>query len=125
MRAHSFLVFFVSIALQLGASSAVNKTHCRNVPGSPGFPSVAQWNAFNNSISGRLTYVAPSAKYCHSLPLGSCTDEQWESSVFRSMIPGAMSFVRLQLPFFFVPRTQVRTAKLGAGEWALSFFLNF
>jgi hypothetical protein len=96
MRIHSSLVFFVYISLQLGTSAAANSTRCRNVPGSPGFPSVAQWNALNNSISGHLASVIPSAKFCHSLPSGSCTDDQWESSTFRDMIPGAMNYVRLQ-----------------------------
>jgi hypothetical protein len=95
MHTLSSLVFFVSLSLQLSTSLAVNNTRCRNVPGSSGFPSVAQWNALNHSISGRLASVIPFAKYCHNLPSGSCTDEQWESSVFRDMIPGAMNSVRL------------------------------
>jgi hypothetical protein len=94
MQIHSSLVFFLSVVLQLDTSSAANNTRCRNVPGSPGFPSVAQWNALNHSISGRLTSVVPSAKFCHELPSGSCTDAQWESSTFRDMIPGAMNYVR-------------------------------
>ncbi|KAJ6527349.1 FAD-binding domain-containing protein [Mycena vulgaris] len=37
---------------------------CRNIPGSPGYPSVDTWNALNSTISGRLVRVVPSAKHC-------------------------------------------------------------
>ncbi|KAF7341924.1 FAD-binding domain-containing protein [Mycena sanguinolenta] len=74
------------------AEAASNGT-CRNVPGSPGFPSQAEWDALNATVSGRLVAVVPSAKFCASLPGGACTDEQWESAVFRSTIPGAMNQV--------------------------------
>ncbi|KAJ7446962.1 FAD-binding domain-containing protein [Mycena latifolia] len=53
-----------------------------------GYPTPAAWDAFKKTISGRLTGVVPSAKYCASLP-GGCTDAQWGSALFRSTIPGA------------------------------------
>ncbi|KAJ6485219.1 FAD-binding domain-containing protein [Mycena vulgaris] len=53
---------------------------CRNIPGSPGYPSVDTWNALNSTISGGWS----------DLPGGACTDEQWTSALFRSTIPGAM-----------------------------------
>ncbi|KAI0248049.1 hypothetical protein BJV78DRAFT_850774 [Lactifluus subvellereus] len=62
-------------------------SRCRNQPGDPGFPTAADWSALNDTISGRLIRVMPSAKAC--LELG-CTEVQWESGVFRQTIPGAM-----------------------------------
>ncbi|KAJ7025627.1 FAD-binding domain-containing protein, partial [Mycena alexandri] len=62
---------------------------CRNVPGSPGYPQAATWNAFNATISGRLVSAVPSAKFCADR-LGGCTDAEWSSALFRNTIPGAM-----------------------------------
>ena len=61
---------------------------CRNQPGSSGYPSAAVWSALNDSIDGRLVKVVPSAKACVEL---GCTEAQWESSIFRQMIPGSMN----------------------------------
>src|SRR6266566_1655039 len=63
---------------------------CRNQPGSPGYPSAADWSAFNDSVDGRLINVVPSAKACVEL---GCTEAQWESGIFRQTIPGSMNFV--------------------------------
>jgi len=63
---------------------------CRNQPGSPGYPSAADWSALNDSIDGRLVKVVPSAKACVEL---GCTEAQWESGVFRQFIPGSMNAV--------------------------------
>ncbi|KAN0105126.1 FAD-binding domain containing protein [Russula decolorans] len=61
---------------------------CRNQPGSPGYPSAANWSSLNDSIDGRLVKVVPSAKACVEL---GCTEAQWESGVFRQTIPGSMN----------------------------------
>ncbi|KAF8496253.1 FAD-binding domain-containing protein [Russula emetica] len=61
---------------------------CRNQPGSPGYPSAADWSALNDSIDGRLVKVVPSAEACVEL---GCTEAQWESGVFRQIIPGSMN----------------------------------
>jgi hypothetical protein len=63
---------------------------CRNQPGSPGYPSGADWSALNDTIDGHLINVVPSAKAC--LKLG-CTEAQWQSGNFRQTIPGSMDFV--------------------------------
>jgi hypothetical protein len=63
---------------------------CRNQPGSPGYPSAANWSSLNDSIDGRLVKVVPSAKACVEL---GCTEAQWESGVFRQTIPGSMNTV--------------------------------
>ncbi len=65
-------------------------TRCRNQPGSPNYPSAADWSALNDSIGDRLVNVVPSARACVEL---SCTESQWESGVFRQTIPGSMNAV--------------------------------
>ncbi|KAF7377492.1 FAD-binding domain-containing protein [Mycena sanguinolenta] len=83
-------LLFASLA---HSQEAASKATCRNVPGSPGYPSAAKWDALNVTLSGRLVTVVPSAKFCTTLPGGACTDDQWESALFRSTIPGAMDLV--------------------------------
>ncbi|KAJ7729750.1 FAD-binding domain-containing protein [Mycena metata] len=75
---------------------------CRNVPGSPGYPDSAAWNAFNDTISGRLVSVVPSAKFCAD-PLGGYTDVEWSSALFRNTIPGAMISVNWEQGYDFSP----------------------
>ncbi|KAJ7678060.1 FAD-binding domain-containing protein [Mycena polygramma] len=75
---------------------------CLNVPGSSGYPTTAEWNELNATISGRLAGVVPSAKYCASLP-GGCSDAEWTSALFRSTIPGAMDQVNLEQGYDLTP----------------------
>jgi hypothetical protein len=63
---------------------------CRNQPGNPGYPCAAEWSALNDTIDGRLVKVVPFAKAC--LELG-CTEVEWESGIFRQIIPGSMNAV--------------------------------
>ena len=73
---------------------------CRNQPGSSGYPSAAGWSALNDSIDGRLIRIVPSAKACVEL---GCTDAQWESGIFRQVIPGSMNYVSLTIwPSFLI-----------------------
>ncbi|KAJ6466817.1 hypothetical protein C8R45DRAFT_1106242 [Mycena sanguinolenta] len=51
-------------------TAALNKT-CRNVPGSPQYPTPIEWNALSATVSGRLITVVP--------------------ALFRATIPGAMN----------------------------------
>ena len=88
---------------------------CRNQPGSSGYPSVAAWSAFNDSIDGRLVNVVPSAKACAEL---GCTDTQWASGIFRKTIPGSMNPVRV-LPkssFILPSHSWLVEVQLGAGD---------
>lgn len=68
---------------------------CRNLPGDPFFPTDAQWAAFNETIGGQLLAIVPSAKFCHGLPGGKCSEDMWTSTDFRTTVPGAMVNVRL------------------------------
>ncbi|KAJ7020167.1 FAD-binding domain-containing protein [Mycena alexandri] len=83
-------------------SCAEPRRACRNVPGSPGYPQAATWNAFNATISGRLVSAVPSAKFCADR-LGGCTDAEWSSALFRNTIPGAMISVNWEQGYDFSP----------------------
>lgn len=93
------LVSVVSLSLLVAAfvspGFAKGSQRCRNLPGDPGYPSQAEWDVLNATIDGRLVAVVPSAKFCHELPAGSCPSQQWESTLFRTSVPGAMINVRL------------------------------
>jgi len=67
---------------------AVVHAWCRNQPGDPGYPSVTDWSALNDTVNGRLLNVVPSAEACRKL---GCTEAQWASGVFRQTIPGSMN----------------------------------
>ena len=88
---------------------------CRNQPGSPGYPSGAEWSTLNDTIDGRLVHVVPSAKACVDL---GCTEAQWESGIFRQAIPGSMNTVGvspeslLGLPSYLRPVV----VQLGTGD---------
>ncbi|KAJ7100689.1 FAD-binding domain-containing protein [Mycena belliarum] len=96
------LILFCYTLLGLSGKAEANPT-CRNIPGSAGFPSPGTWDALNSTVSGRLVKVVPFAKYCHSLPGGACTDEQWTSALFRSTIPGAMDQVNWEQSYDSTP----------------------
>jgi len=82
----------VTVSAVVGLLSGPLLVHarCRNQPGSSGYPSDANWCALNDTVDGRLVKVVPSAKACVEL---GCTEAQWESGIFRQMIPGSMNFV--------------------------------
>ncbi|KAF8140748.1 hypothetical protein K438DRAFT_1692595 [Mycena galopus ATCC 62051] len=61
------------------------------------------WDALNATVSGRLVNVVPSAKFCHGLPSGACTPDQWGSALFRSTIPGAMDQVNWEQGYALHP----------------------
>lgn len=68
------------------------RARCRNVPGSPGFPTNDDFSILNKTVSGRLVKVVPFVEHCTSI--GGCTFQQFTSSVFRDGVPGAMNQVR-------------------------------
>ncbi|KAF8882086.1 hypothetical protein BD779DRAFT_943357 [Infundibulicybe gibba] len=99
-RLFPLLTFALS---SFGLVDAHNSTpRCRNVPGTPGFPSTAEWAALNASVSGRLVAVVPTAKFCNSWP-GGCTPQQFMSSVFVDEIPGAMNQVNWEQDYDSIP----------------------
>ncbi|KXN85640.1 Putative glutamine amidotransferase-like protein C13C5.04 [Leucoagaricus sp. SymC.cos] len=68
----------------------VQAQNCRNVPGSPNYPSDSQWQLLNNTVSGRLVHAIPSGQYCRQT---NCTDAEWTSANWRNTVPGAMNEV--------------------------------
>ncbi|KAF7368363.1 FAD-binding domain-containing protein [Mycena venus] len=126
MKFLNLSLVYLSLVLPISSSWAQNQNNtslkhaqaCRNVPGSPGYPTPAAWDAFNATISGRLIKVVPSAVYCANLPGGSCTDAQWTSALFRSMIPGAADQVNWEQGYDLTPpalclRNSTNTCKQG------------
>lgn len=75
---------------------------CRCAPGDTCFPSTETWAELNTSVSGRLVNVVSSAAFCGSLSVSGCTESQWESSVFRAGIPGAMNQVGPSIYIYIV-----------------------
>ncbi|KAF5354160.1 hypothetical protein D9756_007149 [Leucocoprinus leucothites] len=82
------LLGFLAITAQLAIAQ-----DCRNVPGSSGYPSDAQWQALGEAVSGRLVRAAPSGQYCRQT---NCTDAEWASANWRNEVPGAMSMVNFE-----------------------------
>lgn len=68
---------------------------CRNVPGSPGFPTGQDFASLNKTLSGRLVNVVPFVEFCTTN--GGCTLQQFTSSTFRGGVPGAMNQVSHEL----------------------------
>ena len=76
------------------SASAIPPSNCRTLPGDPTFPSSHQWAQLNASVDGRLVAVVPSAKFCVDR-VPPCTEAEWQSTVYRATIPGAMDIVSL------------------------------
>lgn len=73
---------------------------CRSQPGDSLFPTLDELSRLNDSIDGRLITVVPFGSFCSSR--GGCTDAEWNSSMFRSAVPGAMTNVSLDCLFGMV-----------------------
>ena len=106
VAASALVVFF--------GGPTVARAWCRNQPGDPGYPSVADWSALNDTTGGRLVNVVPSAEACQEL---GCTEAQWESGIFRQTIPGSMNAVGISTwPPFPVNDPFAPVVQLGTGE---------
>lgn len=46
-------------------------TTCKSTPNDASWPSISQWNRFNESLTGRLLQPLPPALACHHFGLGS------------------------------------------------------
>ena len=108
MRQLSALVRLISLlSLGLLANARVLSTFqrdnssetakCRCAPSEACFPTTETWAQLNTSVSGRLVNVVSSAAFCDDLSVSGCTEAQWESSVFRAGVPGAMNQVSFLL----------------------------
>lgn len=100
MRAILSLCFLLGSALpssaRIVARAPAAWSRCRAQPGDPSFPTQSDWAALNAQVGGRLLTVVPSAKFCHELPAGECTPDQWTSARFIMANPGSM----LQVSWF-------------------------
>ena len=82
---------FAHISLFLCYAEAHNAT-CKSTPKDASWPSIAQWNSLNVSLSGRLLHPSPPALACHSSHLGSddtCTNitRSWKTFAFHQNNP--------------------------------------
>ena len=99
--------------LALTSQNPAQKSTCRNVPGSVGYPTDAQWVALNATVSGRLVKVVPFVEFCTAQ--GGCTAQESASSSFRAGVPGAMNQVSTSFDFCIKSKLIDFTAKLGTG----------
>ncbi|KAI0040085.1 FAD-binding domain-containing protein [Auriscalpium vulgare] len=87
----TLLLLFSSLHASSSAASvgrALLPGQCRSQPGDSTFPSTSQWAALNASVDGRLVTAVPTAKLCQN---NGCTAEDWQSSIWRAALPGAMN----------------------------------
>ncbi|KAH8115773.1 FAD-binding domain-containing protein [Phellopilus nigrolimitatus] len=98
--------FLVSVGLAFLGRTEASGSVCRNLPGDPAFPSQVQWDQLSSQVGGRLLSVVPSAQFCHELPSGNCTEDQWTSATFRATIPGAVDVMpsSIDYKFWLMPR---------------------
>ena len=61
-RAQSLLVF----GLLFHTVTFADNTFCKSIPGSPGWPSLAEWQKLNKSLSYQLLKPLPPAAPCHA-----------------------------------------------------------
>lgn len=61
-------ISLVAIAIAAPSTSSATKVYC--TPGQSCWPTTAQWNAFNNTLSGRLIKVTPWQDPCFTKPNG-------------------------------------------------------
>ena len=69
------LAFIPPILLGYGFRSTPATTSCRCFPSEPCWPSPAEWNAFNETIGGKLIATVPLAAPCHDSAFGPYDEE--------------------------------------------------
>ncbi|QKX59036.1 uncharacterized protein TRUGW13939_06166 [Talaromyces rugulosus] len=95
-----FIPFLFNSALYLNwASAATNPSqHCKPLPSSPNWPSLEQWHALNESLSGQLHAPIPAGTVCHAGQPGytntSCTiaKTQWGNSSWHANNPWSTDY---------------------------------
>ncbi|KAJ3575466.1 hypothetical protein NP233_g1083 [Leucocoprinus birnbaumii] len=89
---------------------------CRNIPGSPGYPTTTEWDALDSSVGGRLVQALPSGEVCR---LTLCSTADWTSANWRNTVPGAMNQVNWEQDYNSVPPSlcgQFTPAICGQGD---------
>lgn len=70
--------------------------HCKPLPSSPQWPSIEQWQALNESISGKLHVPSPLGADCHNVPFDdiSCAavGAQWMNSSWHAENPWSADY---------------------------------
>ncbi|RAL00768.1 FAD-dependent oxidoreductase [Aspergillus ibericus CBS 121593] len=60
------LLAVTASATAIGSRSSTNTTNCRCFPGDACWPSLSEWDQFNQTIDGRLIKTIPLGKPCHA-----------------------------------------------------------
>jgi hypothetical protein len=84
-------IFLLSTAYPF--TTATQAQSCKNVPGSPGWPTLSEWSAFNQTTGGRLIIPHAPAAACHqgqpeySMAICAQITDSWDSSQWHSDNP--------------------------------------
>ncbi|KAH0848534.1 FAD binding domain-containing protein [Fonsecaea pedrosoi] len=90
---YSFRLTLCYILFLAGTLQATPQQYCKPIVGSPGWPSISDWHALNESISGRLIAPVPPGLVCQtnssSYSAQACGQllAQWTNSSFHAEDP--------------------------------------
>lgn len=118
-------IFLVVLLLEVCHSTVIRTRH-RYRYGDSGWPDDETWQAFNASISGRLTRTFPSAAVCHGdqYDAGKCSTakQEWSNSFWRTNQTGAYTAIVWELgqQQCFVNSSEHDPCEQGLGDSALS-----
>ncbi len=128
MASTTLKVMLAGLAL-LSPADAYNRRRCAF--GDKCWPAGSTWQAFNESVSGRLIQSAPSAAECHHerYDAGLCDTAQreWKNSLWRTNQTGGYSAILWELGsdqcFINTPRDAPCDA--GLGTFLLSWLISY
>ncbi|KAL8704762.1 MAG: hypothetical protein Q9201_002109 [Fulgogasparrea decipioides] len=93
----------------------------RNAPTDPCWPSIAEWNNLNNSVSGKLIQNVQPAAPCYPGPLqndAACeyVDAHWTSEAFQASTAIGLSYPTESCPVFNISAGQQPTQNCTLGD---------
>lgn len=126
MKPHYFFILLTTVrgAFSFLEQCLVNPPRCQY--GDQCWPDEAIWNAFNQSISGRLLKTRPSAAVCHSedynAHLCDTTRSEWFNSFWRTNQTGAYTATLWELGSeeCFINSTRDSPCDQGLGRYHLN-----
>lgn len=60
-------------------TASLPRSHCKVIPGDPGWPSTEKWVQLNDSVHGRLIGTIPLASVCHTDGIADYNETACES----------------------------------------------
>ncbi|PVI01493.1 hypothetical protein DM02DRAFT_525011 [Periconia macrospinosa] len=125
MSLSSLISFFV-ILFHVNASLAYTE-RCKSVSGTLDWPSEAEWNLLNRTISGALLNPQPPAQSCYITPPTSfseakcnLTTESWSDSSFIADDPVSVAYPNWQDDACIPP-----SLAIGKGNCSISLFPKY